>query len=180
MDINIGKINSGSFDNIHADDASLLILDEENDTPGFSYDFHWVDIPDSSASSAFILTFTGEYNGSDDHNVKLQLFNYDTTSFVNVTANDQDLPNVSAQRIFQFNLPTDTGNYIQNGDMELRILHETAGNNGHLLRIDEMFIEFGSSSSSSSSKSSSSSSSSSGVSVSTSFSSSSRSLGFES
>ena len=178
--MNIGKINSGSFENIHYEDASLLILDEFNNTPGFSYDFNWVDIPDSSASSMFVLTIVGEYNGADNHHVKLMLFNYDTTSFDYVTVNTEDLPNVAEQTTYQFNLPTTSGNYVTDGDMVLRIIHETIGNSGHLLRLDDMHIEVGSSSSSSSSTSSSSSSSSSKSSTSTSYSSSSRSLGFES
>ncbi len=178
--MDVGKVNSGAFDNIHAEDGSLLILDEENETPGFRYDFNWVIIPDSSASNMFVLTIIGEYNGDDDHDVKLQIFDYDTTAFEYVTANAQDLPNVLEQATFQFNLATHTNNYIENGAMIIRIIHETAGNDGHLLRIDEMFIGVGSSSSSSSSRSSSSSSSSSKSSTSESFSSSSRSLGFES
>jgi len=179
LDADIGKINSGVFDNVHHEDASLLILDEVNNTPGFRYDFHWVDIPDSSSGISYVLDITGQYSGSSDHNVKLQLWNFDTTSFDYVTNNTQDIPFSLVQRSYTFVLPTASGSYIQNGNMELRIRHESAGNDGHLLRIDYMKIIEGSSSSSSSSLSSSSSSSSSRSSSSASFSSSSRSLGFE-
>ena len=156
----------------------LLILDECNNTPGFDYDFYFEGIPDSSANVMMILTINGNYGGSDDHVKKLQLFNYDTTSYVNITAKTDDMPNTTIQRRYQFNLDLGAANYVDNGQMIVKIVHNSAGNDGHLLRIDLMELEVGSSSSSSTSSSSSSTSSSSSSSSSQSFSSSSRSLGF--
>lgn len=135
-------------------------------------------LPD--ATSNLVYTFIGEYNGDESHKVRLQLFNYDTTTFDYITSDDTDLPTALEQETYQFNLPSPISDYIKNGELEIRILHETKGNNGHLLRIDRMYLEAGSSSSSSSSASSSSSSSSSTSSSSTSFSSSSSSIKFES
>ena len=125
-----------------------------------------------------ILTVWGSYLGETDHVVRFQIFNYDTTSWTYISSSDTDMPTTTQNTRYQFNLPTDTGSYISVGELIIKVIHETAGNRGNLLRIDQLRIDAGSSSSSSMSSSSSSRSSSSSSSSSTSFSSSSRSLAF--
>ena len=130
-------------------------MDEENNTPGFCYLFRHLNVP--NPMDKYVLHFRGTYGGDDSHIVKVQVYNWDTTSYMDIFT----IPNSTFTQDYYRNLPFTDSIFDPSGTLQFRIIHISAGNDGHLLRINYWRIYQGSSSSSSSSRSSSSSSSSS-------------------
>ena len=144
----------------YTDNDNKFILNELNNTPGFCYLFqHW-NVPDSTGE--YVLHFKGTYGGGNaGHEVLFQLYDWDSTSYTTFMT----LPSSLFTKDYYANLPVGSQYFSDttgiNNIIQIRVIHTSAGNSGHLLRINYWRLDTGSSSSSSSSRSSSSSSTSS-------------------
>jgi hypothetical protein len=113
-----------------------LVINETNGTPGTLVDFTFGEY-NSVPTTDLIVNFQFRYGGSSSHNVKLQQWNYTTTSWTNVTGVTQDFPDTSALTPYQFTL-IDEADYLSGGEIQLRINHSSAGNINHDFYIDWM------------------------------------------
>jgi hypothetical protein len=137
--INVGSLNSGSLADTRATDTSYLIFDEAvgvYPTGGFSIDFFFNDIP--SNISTIYVDLVGYYAGNAAHNVKVQAYNYNNTTWENITVETDDLPSRSTDASYQW--PINIANNVSSGQLRFRFLHTTNGSSGHTLNINKFFL----------------------------------------
>ena len=113
----LGKINSGELSNVYTYDDNKLILDENNTTPGFCYYFTFEDIPDPNA--AYTMWYKGNYTGSEDHIVKFQILDNDTTSYVDIMT----LPTSRFAIDYHRNLPQGSQYVDSTNTMTIRVIN---------------------------------------------------------
>ena len=159
MDVNTGSVLSGVLSDTYSEDNNDLVLNEVTGKPGFSYDFNFENLPNEI--SPYTVTFVGWYEGNPAHVVKLQIYNFETTDWENVTAAVKDFPDADSEQTYIFNLPDPIADYIDAERLQLRVIHTNNGSAGHYFYIDHLYLTEKTSSSSSSESSSDSSSSSS-------------------
>ncbi len=139
-DPTLGKINSGDLDNTRAPNDQKLILNELNTTPGFCYSFQHVEVPDSTAS--YVLHFQGTYGGDDSHNVEFQIYDWDSTAYVIIDT----LITSTFTQDYYYNLPSGSQYFTtlggMNNVMQIRVIHTSPGNSGHLFRINYWYLNY--------------------------------------
>ena len=137
-----GRINSGEVSHTFINDNNKLILDEFNETPGFCYLFqHW-NLPDPT--TPYTLFFRGTYGGDDSHIVKFQLYDWDSTTYIDFFT----LSNSTFTQDYIKNLPTGSQYFttigVNTNVIQIRVIHTSAGNDGHLFRCNYWKVDQGS------------------------------------
>lgn len=136
-----GAIVSGTLANTYVDAGTELVLSEVNGTPGFVYDFTF-GTHDPVTKTWLFANIEGWYDGNPAHNVKLQQWNFNSSSWVNVTSNTNDFPSSASEQSRQFSLINDA-NYLSGGLIKLRLNHSSPGNTSHVFHIDLMELVAG-------------------------------------
>ena len=157
------------------DTTNLICIQEVVTAPAFDMRFFYEGVPFDDATSTIHIDCWFSYD-AEDSAIKVQVWNFDTTSWDNITTNATDFPitgGVIAKALFNID---GLEPYIQDGDLWLRIYHPGGGEIDETFCLDKFILQEGAEFSSSSSSSSRSSSSSSSSSLSSSSSSSSSSL----
>lgn len=134
VSVSVGSIDSGTVDDTHSDNGVELVINETNGTPGFTFDLVFGE-ENSASTTTLDVNIYGYYDGNPAHNVKLQQYNYNTTSWTNVTADANDFPAAGAEQTYQFSL-IDDANYQSGGQLQLRFNHTSAGNQIHNFHLD--------------------------------------------
>lgn len=135
LQINVGSIASGVLTDVQADNGDHLQLAEVIGSPGFDFVFSFTGV----ANAAIQVDINGYYQGNPAHNVKIKILNINTYLWEDLTADSQDFPNNTTDQDYSFNLPFPFTDYrTVNGDVNLKIQHESNGSNGHYLWIDLM------------------------------------------
>jgi len=134
--INTGSI-SGELTDVYYDDDVNLTLNETTGVPGFSYDFIFDNVPNIDLS----FHLHGYYSGNLGHLVRLQQYNYTTTTWQFVTTNSTDFPDETSEQVYTFPLKN-PANFIQGTQTQVRILHNAAGDTGHHVYVDFMRVEY--------------------------------------
>jgi len=153
---NLGTNEFGALDNVYVDDFNALAIQRiASGSPAINTEFKFYNV-DSSAALHLEINVD---NNKADSITKVQIYNYDLTSWENLDDTVEDIYGTSPV-IFYINLPVGLSSYVNSGDLTLRIYDSGTGDSS-LFSIYYMILNSGSSSSSSSSSSESSSSSSS-------------------
>jgi len=135
----VGSVVSGTIADTWSDNATKLRLAETTGTPGFTYDFNWYSVPLTGTNQ---VNINGFYAGNPAHNVKIQQYNFTTTTWVDLTADSNDFPSASSDQDYYFHVNNDT-DYNSSGNIQLRLTHTSAGNITHNLYIDYFALELG-------------------------------------
>lgn len=122
----------------HFDDGVELEVGEQTGIPGFDFDFTFGEHY-AVTETKLVANFKAWYDGNPAHNVKLQQYNFNTTSWVNVTAAAQDFPDAASEQTYKFNL-IDDADYLDGGLIKLRIIHTSSGNLTHTMYIDHLYL----------------------------------------
>ena len=133
-----GRINSGLLSHTYIDNDNKFILSEMNTAPGFCYKFYHWGLPDPNGN--YLLRFKGTYGGSAAHEVVFQLYDWDSTSYTTFLT----LPSSTFTQNYYANLPNGPQYFDANNVIQIRVLHVSAGNSGHLLRINYWKLHEGS------------------------------------
>jgi hypothetical protein len=136
LTVNTGTLSSGTVASTYVDDGVNLVIAEVTGNPGFSFDLTFTGMV--VAGAVFVLH--GYYKGNPAHNVKLQIYNYNTTVWDNVTGATNDFPSNTVEQMYQFILPTMT-NYVSSGSSKLRIIHTSNGAANQFFYIDKCSID---------------------------------------
>lgn len=126
-----GAIESGAIEDTWSSNDTRLALTETTANPGFDYHFYFYDVPDT----AFAIRFNGYYAGNPAHKVKIQQWNFNTTSWTNLTSDTTDFPSAAADYDDEFSLFGGT-NYVSSGHVRIRIYHDGVGAALHRFYID--------------------------------------------
>jgi len=139
----IGSIVSGRLVDVYEEDGNSLILAETETigvNPAFLYDFDFYGV--AEGGEEYTSHFHAKYNGSPSHRIKLQQWNFDTSSWDNVTSNSSDFPYNADLQHYHYVL-LNTVDHIDGGNIKLRIRHNTGnGNTDHTFVIDHFILEF--------------------------------------
>ena len=130
-------IPSGSYINTHHWDGLYYVIQEDNVTPGFDIIFVFFD----PKSSFDILIFAGRYEGHESKNVKLQVYNDDTSGWEDITSFTQDLPHSIADYQKRFSIiGTLPDYYNDNSEIRIRIYQTGPGNVTYHLYVDQIVM----------------------------------------
>lgn len=114
------------YNSLFEDDSELLDVRDARGTSGslgFDLRFDFARVPVSPVWAFF----RGRYqpaDGAQSHNVKLQIYNYFTGRWDNVTTNAQDFPAATSEQLYRFELPSDLRDYGGNYSMRLRVYEQ--------------------------------------------------------
>lgn len=127
--VTAGNYNSGTLLDVRQEDATYLHVEETNGSPALIVDFTFgEDVP--LTHTGWVLHITCRYEGNPAHVVKLQQWNYDTSSWVNVTAAARDFQSSAVDVSYLFKL-IDDPDYLSGGQIKLRFNHTSVGNQNH-------------------------------------------------
>ena len=140
LTIGNGSIFSGELEDTYVEDGNYLVLKETNLTPGSDYDFTFNDIPTSITEVT--ISLTGRYDGNPAHNVKVQLWNYTTADWDNITGLTQDIPKTTIDVHYNWFVTFGT-DYISHGTIRFGVLHVSPGNPNNKLYIDHLHLNPG-------------------------------------
>lgn len=133
--VNTGSVNSGDLEDTFVDDSTYLELNEETGDPGFDYLFEFENVPSKNVA----VFVNGYYEGNVAHQKKISAFNFTTYQFTPFTAASDDFPHRTSEDDYQFSLPAPRSNYLsEDGDVIIRIRHESVGTPGHHFHIDRL------------------------------------------
>jgi hypothetical protein len=82
----------------------------------------------------------GHYDGNPAHNVKLQIYNYTTPGWEDVTGDIRDFPSESSHQSYQFTMPSPSSDYISGNKVSIRIRHTSTGSAGHYMYLDRVYL----------------------------------------
>lgn len=133
--VNAGSIVSGTIEDTWSDDGARLQLAETTGIPGYDYDFYFYDVP----ATATTININGYYEGNPGHNVKIQQWNFTTEAWTDLTGDTQDFSSDTSDQDYEFTIFGGV-NYNNNGEVRLKIVHNSAGSVLHNLYIDHMFM----------------------------------------
>lgn len=128
--LDAGTYVSGDHTSVHElDDGQSYNVNEVAATPGYSITFNY-----SGLTSFNRVRLHAWYQpGSSTHTVRIQLYNYDTTTWDNKTTIS---PSSSAPTYYDISI-ADSDPYIDgSGNAQLRLYHESPGNPSHLIEVD--------------------------------------------
>jgi 5-hydroxyisourate hydrolase-like protein (transthyretin family) len=91
------------------------------------------------------LHLYGNYTGNPGHNVKVKQWNFDSSSWNDVTSEVRDVPSEASEQSYKWGLLLNNtdGTYASSGEIRIRFDHETAGSAGHSFSIDLLSLEQG-------------------------------------
>jgi len=135
MTVQEGTLACGGLTNLHADDGDRM---QVNEIAGqnFTIILTFIGVPVAERT----VNIKGNYDGNPAHNVKLQVYNFDSVSWDNFTGDSTDFPSQVGEGSYQFTLPTPYADYISDGEMRIRIRHTSNGSAGHEMYLDHLYL----------------------------------------
>lgn len=132
MSVVTGTLTSGTVTDTQVwNDGNEVNVTEAASTPGYDVQFTF----DSLTDVKGILTSVF-YDGASTHQVELQIYNYDTTSWETVTQIAFSL----GYNLVSVVLPVDSADYMSSGEAKARFYHISAGNASHNIYINYIAI----------------------------------------
>lgn len=130
-----GTLGSGGVSDTYQNDCQRLVINETTGSPCLELDFSFSDVP----TSANTIMFNGYYDGNAAHNVKVQMWNYATGVWDNLTADTTDIPSTSddIDRDYTWSFGSD---YISSTNALVKINHVSNGADGYYLSIDQIVL----------------------------------------
>jgi hypothetical protein len=127
-----GEMGGGFLANTYATDSNYLVIKEVTGTPAMTFQFSFDDVLDTANT----ITLVGFYFGNIAHDKKIQLFNWNTMTFDNLTGDDDDFPSASSNETYVFS-GWDPDDYVDpSGDLLMQIIHVSTGVATHRFNID--------------------------------------------
>jgi hypothetical protein len=137
MTVNYGTLACGGVTNLYAADGNIMQVDEvPGSDPGFNIRLLFINVPGGSKN----IFVDGYYDGNPAHNVKLQIYNYTTPGWEDVTGDVRDFPSESSQQSYQFTMPSPSSDYISGSQVGIRIRHTSTGSAGHYMYLDRVYL----------------------------------------
>lgn len=137
-----GTYVSGSIADLQAMDGEQLVFAEVGGVPPvLDIVFEFTGIPEPR--TGVFINMLGHYAGRPTHNIKLQVWNFETSAWNNVTGETRDLPPSSTPQTYQWPLIPliDDGKaYKQEGVLRLRFNHISNGNQNDRLYFDALYL----------------------------------------
>jgi len=134
MQMNFGSIADGALADVVLEDTNRLQL---NEVVGDAFDF--VFFFEGVLDINLKVDIVGYYEGNPAHNVKISIHNLLTHEWEDLTVDTQDFPDNNTDQTYSFNLPTPRDTYrSSNGDIRLKIKHESNGSTGHYFWLNKM------------------------------------------
>jgi len=137
---NVGTVDSGAVSDLQDADQTYLVYNETTGTPAFDFELEFVSVPQVLET----ITIVGRYEGNPAHNVKLQMYNYNTAGWDNVTVASNDFPSSDVDDAFVFSVPGTPADYYDgvapNLTAKIKLQHTSAGNINHDLYLDYVSI----------------------------------------
>ena len=130
-DFNIlyGELVSGTLNNTFVKDGNLLVIGELNTEPSLIVDFFF---SDGDPNRIFL---TARYRGGQDHFMIIQVYDFETETFVNKAF----IPD--SVEFLDYEIIIDSDN-IQDEEVILRFEHSSGAHPNHFLDIDYLSVEF--------------------------------------
>lgn len=140
-----GALSDGSLESLSADDDNYLTIREMVGAPGSDVEFLFQDnMPDPFLA----LRVEGYYEATAGRGVKIQLWNYRTSQWDNLTAEASDIPAAAAEQSYRWALPTrsDQGQVTSDyrsgsGQWRVKIFQPLLGDLTTRLNLDGIFLE---------------------------------------
>ena len=129
------------------DDANIVEVTELTSDPGFTVDFYFDKFVVTDYYANFLkLYIRGWYDGNPAHDVKVYIYNWITESWDAFTDDpadpDADIPDGAAEAEYTlYGKPEAGWQDGINGDIIIRINHDSSGSAGHDLYVNEMTLE---------------------------------------
>jgi len=133
--ITTGSLSSGTLQDTWIDDGSRLVINEVAMTPGFQVDFTWEGVPSGGFKR---IRMNGYYAGNPAHNVKIQAWDYNFSSWTNLTADASDIADGAADADYSFLI--NDSDFYSGGQVQIRFEHTSAGNATHDILFDALHI----------------------------------------
>ena len=137
--LNTGTVASGAVADTRQINATYYQVNEVTGSPGFDAEFIF-SLDDNPGK----LTFVGRYQGNVGHNVVVEAWNYNATTWDSFTGSGSDLPSDTSDYEVQFDYNDLAGaiaDYISGTASKIRIYHSSPGNAAHDLYVDYLAID---------------------------------------
>lgn len=136
LDLHRGTLPTGTLGSLSQDDGDILTIAAVVGTPGLDVEFGFQDTPDQLLD----LRLRGYYQGPVENGVKLQVWNFDTSQWDNLTSFASDIPPASGEQSYRWRLPV--GDYRSaGGERRVKIVQTAAGYAGDRLYLDQVVLE---------------------------------------
>lgn len=129
-----GTITSGNVSSTQYSDDEYLVVQE---TGQFIIELNYNDMANDPA----VFDFKGRYEGNPAHEVELQFWNYNTSSWDNANSTINDFPSSFSDSELTFLYPADSSNYRDGLNSSVRIIHTSSAVSSHYFYIDSALIE---------------------------------------
>lgn len=137
MSISHGTLACGGVSSLYNADGNIMQVDESAGiNPGFNIQLGFINVPGGSKD----IFVEGHYEGNPAHNVKLQIYNYTTPGWEDVTGDVRDFPSESSQQSYQFTMPSPYSDYMSGNQVLIRIRHTSTGSAGHYMHLDQVYL----------------------------------------
>ena len=138
MSITYGTLACGGVSSLYSADGNIMQVNEPaGSDPGFNIQLGFINVPGGS-KDIFVV---GYYDGNPAHNVKLQIYNYTTPGWEDVTGDVRDFPSAGSQQSYQFTMPSPYSDYISSdNEVLIRIRHTSTGSSGHYMYLDQVYL----------------------------------------
>jgi len=127
-----GTITSGTVTNTYFEDQDYLVV---NESGVFEIYFGFTN---SAAKPPRLFDFAGRYDGNPSHDIKFAGYNYASNSYIDFTADDDDLPSSTTDSAIEFSYPLDASEYISNNMSYVKIYHVGSAVGSHDIYIDQV------------------------------------------
>ena len=132
--LNSGNPISGNLGSLLANDDNLLTIEEAVAIPCLDVEFVFQDTPDQ----ALDLRLLGRYQATLGRGVKIQIWNYETLRWDNLTSAPSDILHAVSEQSYQWPLPA--GEYRDaDGQRQVKIVQPLLGAAANHLYLDRCF-----------------------------------------
>jgi hypothetical protein len=139
-DVNYGtKVGAKDQKRTYHQDSSLVEVTELTGANPLQVDFTFEKFSvDSDFASYLKLELYGHYEGNPAHDVKIYIYNWITESWDAFTNQTQDLPSDTEHDTYTFYRKMGGGLMSSDGQILIRVNHDSNGSAGHHLYIDTL------------------------------------------
>ena len=133
-----------TVDRLFAADADLMTINEGTGTPGFLIEFVFTNV-----ISPLEVEFDNVgYDGSIGHLVEAEIWNDTLSQWDDLRADTGDFPHtgsygVTTAHLRGYDIPEPNSDYVNGGEVKIRLNHTSAGTGAHDMIFDKVFLTDG-------------------------------------
>lgn len=130
-----GTMGGGLLSWTYDEDATYLVINELTDADPLNFTVTFANLPET-ANTVTLICF---YAGNPAHNLKIRMWDYNTSQFDNLTGDANDFPSGSTNDTYVFTfIPAD--HRSPTGAAIMEIEHTSGGTNTHNFNIDKLTL----------------------------------------